>query len=231
MRTTENIWTPSRQVDLGRVRVVSWDIDGTMYDLHRLMSAFKLDLVRRMFSLDWVEAWRDFFRLLRFKRHMDKVRKKGGDFSVGVVQHRAAIEQTQDAMYGRILPRIGTLEGAVELMEWFRQNGFIQVAFSDYRPSTKLTALGVESYFSHVFAGEDINHLKPSPDAFRHILKQMEIDPGALLHIGDRVDTDAAAAPVVGFQVAIIGAEYPSFNDLIACLKAEYVGADKNETT
>ena len=44
------------------VRVVSWDIDGTMYALPALMSAFKRDLFRRMLSPDFVAAWRDFFQ-------------------------------------------------------------------------------------------------------------------------------------------------------------------------
>ena len=230
MPSNEHAWRPSRQVDLQRVRVVSWDIDGTMYDLHRLMSAFKLDLLRRMFSLEWVAAWRDFFRLLRFKRHMDRVRKKAGDFAVGTVPDRHRIEQTQDAMYGRVLPQIGTLDGAIELMEWFQKHGFVQVVFSDYRPSTKLKALGVERFFSHVFAGEDINHLKPSPDAFRHILNHLDLEPEALLHIGDRIDTDAAAAPVVGYQVAIVGSEYESFADLMSCTMEWSSSADTSRT-
>ena len=70
-----------KPIDLKKVRVVSWDIDGTMYDLHALMSAFKRDLFRRMLSLDWIAAWRDFFRLLRFKLFMDKVRNAKGDLS------------------------------------------------------------------------------------------------------------------------------------------------------
>ena len=55
-------------IRLKTVKVVSWDIDGTMYGLSPLMAAFKRDLLRRMFSRDWVRAWVDFFRLLRFKQ-------------------------------------------------------------------------------------------------------------------------------------------------------------------
>ena len=219
MGSEQGAWIPTRQMDLEPVRVVSWDIDGTMYDLHHLMKAFKIDLLRRMFSFEWIAAWRDFFRLLRFKRHMDRVRKKGGQYRVGVVPDRDHIEQTQDEMYGRILPQIGPSAGVVELMEWFQQQGFVQIAFSDYRPSTKLKALGVEAFFQHVFAGEDIDHLKPAPEAFHHILTHLDVKPNEFLHIGDRIDTDAGAASVVGYQVALIGPEYSSAEEMLGCAK------------
>jgi len=209
------------RIEFSRVTVVSWDIDGTLYDLHRLMSAFKLDLFRRMLSLEWVAAWRDFFRLLRFKRFMDRVRRAKGDYAVGTVPKRAAIAETQDEMYGRILPSIGELEGVRELLEWIESVGIRQVAFSDYRPSTKLSALNLQGHFSRVYAGEDLGHLKPAREAFEAMLSDLGVSPDGLLHIGDRVDTDGAAAPVVGFQAAIIGHDFESANDLLQHLQSQ----------
>jgi HAD superfamily hydrolase (TIGR01549 family) len=208
-----------KEVELSRVTVVSWDIDGTLYDLHRLMSAFKLDLFRRMLSLKWVAAWRDFFRLLQFKRFMDRVRKNQGDYAVGSVPNRSAIAATQDEMYGRILPTIGELEGVRDLLEWFEGRGVRQVAFSDYRPSTKLSVLKLEVYFVAVYAGEDLGHLKPAREAFEAMLADLKVTPEELLHIGDRVDTDGAAAPIVGFQAAIIGHEFASAHALLRHLQ------------
>lgn len=206
------------QIDMSRVKVVSWDIDGTMYDLKPLMSAFKRDLFRRMLSLNWVAAWRDFFRLLRFKRFMDAVRRGQGEYRVGPVPGRANIALTQDEMYGRILPQVGVSPGVIALMEWFKARGISQVAFSDYRPSSKLTALGLDSYFDSVFAGEDIGHLKPAPAAFQAILDTLELEPSQLLHIGDRPDTDGAAATEVGYQVVIINPDHSSADELLATL-------------
>ena len=197
-------------VRLVSVKVISWDIDGTMYGLSPLMSAFKRDLVRRMFSRDWVRAWVDFIRLLRFKLFMDRVRKKAGLYRVGTVPHRSAIEATQNEMYGRMLPMVGTLEGVEDLLQWFADQGYRQVAFSDYRQSTKLAALGLSGFFERVYAGESIGHLKPARQAFDHIIEDLGIRPDELLHIGDRADTDGAAAPEVGFQVALVGGAHPT---------------------
>lgn len=210
-------------IDLTTVRVVSWDIDGTMYDLHALMSAFKRDLFRRMLSLGWLAAWRDFFRLLRFKLAMDKVRRAKGDYRVPQIPGRDAIERTQDEMYGRILPTIGVCPGVNELLDWFATKGLKQVVFSDYTPSTKLTSLGLDRYFSEIFAGETIGHLKPSPTAFTSIIDGLGLAPNEFLHIGDRVDTDGAAATAVGYQVAIIGRDFNTAMELLEALKAQGV--------
>ncbi len=196
-------------LNLAKIRVVSWDIDGTMYALPALMSAFKRDLFRRMLSPGFVAAWRDFFRLLRFKRHMDKVRRGGDGYRVPPVKNRDCVALTQAEMYGRILPELPAQPGVCALMQWFQERGITQVAFSDYRPSTKLSALGLEHFFAAVYAGEDIGYLKPSPKPFEAILAAHGLDAHELLHIGDRADTDGEGAQAAGTQYAIIGTEYP----------------------
>jgi len=209
------------RVRLAPIKVVSWDIDGTMYGLDSLMSAFKRDLLKRMLSRHWVRAWVDLFRLVRFKLFMDRVRKKAGNYRVGRIPNRLAIAATQDEMYGRILPELGTLDGVEELLHWFAKQGYRQVAFSDYLESTKLTALGLSDFFERVYAGESIGHLKPARQAFDHIIEDLGIRPEELLHIGDRSDTDGAAAPQVGFQVALVGGVHPSAASLLASLRSQ----------
>ena len=203
-----------KPVDWNRVRVVSWDIDGTLYDLHAFMSALKSDLIHRAFRLQWLSLVRDLYRLIRFKSHMDRVRKMPPEYPVGTLEGREAIAETMADLYGRLLPEIGVLPGVVELLRRVQSTGRMQIVFSDYRKSTKLQALGVDDFFAFVYAGEDLGHLKPSPTAFRRIIEELRIQPDELLHIGDRMDTDGAAASEVGFQVAIIGTDYPSALEL-----------------
>ena len=210
-----------KSIDFSTVRVVSWDIDGTLYALPALMRAFKRDLFRRMLSPDFVAAWRDLFRLLRFKRHMDRVRRGHDSFRVPTVPGRDTIALTQAEMYGRILPHIGVQPGVLELMNWFRERGITQVAFSDYRPSKKLTALGVDHFFDVVYAGEDIGYLKPAPEPFAAIVDAHQIEARQLLHIGDRADTDGAGAAAAGTQCAVIGTDYSSAAELLKTLRKE----------
>ena len=206
-------------IDFSTVRVVSWDIDGTMYALPALMRSFKRDLFRRMLSPDFVAAWRDVFRLLRFKRHMDRVRKGHDGYRVPTVPGRDTIALTQAEMYGRVLPHIGVQPGVEALMKWLRARGVVQVAFSDYRPSTKLSALGLDHFFDAVYAGEDIGYLKPAPEPFHAIVRAQDIATNQLLHIGDRTDTDGAGASNAGVQYAVIGSDFDTANELLDALK------------
>ena len=207
---------------LDGIKVVSWDVDGTLYSLPALMTGFKLHLIRGFFSLRWLETWRDFFRILRFKRFMDKVRHAKGDYAInGPVPGREGIAETQTRMYSAVLPGIGLLAGVKDLLEWLKAKQIRQVVLSDYRPTGKLKALQVDHYFDGIYTGEGAGHLKPSPAVFRAMLDDLGIPPEALLHIGDRPDTDGAAAEEVGYRVAIIGRDFQTAADLLDALSAE----------
>jgi len=209
------------QISWERVRVVSWDIDGTLYDLHQFMAALKGDLLKRVLRLQWYSVLVDLSRLVRFKIHMDKVRKGAPEYRVGTLEGRDTIGLTMAKLYAELLPDLGLLQGVRELLDWIESTGRMQIVFSDYRQSTKLQALEVSAYFAYVFAGEDIGYLKPSPLAFHEIIEQLRIEPDQMLHIGDRTDTDGAAAPEVGFQVAIIGEDFPTAEHLLEALRAQ----------
>ena len=210
-----------KDIEWKEVRAVSWDIDGTLYDLHAFMRLLKQDLIRRALTLQWWSLCIDVFRLVRFKAHMDQVRRTPPDYPVGTLSGRDEIAETMGRLYAQILPQIGPLPGVVALLDWIQLSGTVQVVFSDYRQSTKLTSLNLSSYFSNVFAGEDLGNLKPSPRPFEEIIGQLRIRPHQLLHIGDRADTDGAAAGEVGFQTAIIGVDYPSADDLLRHLSEQ----------
>jgi HAD superfamily hydrolase (TIGR01509 family) len=207
-------------VELSKIKVVSWDVDGTLYSLPAFMGALKWYLVRGCLSLRWVEVWTDFFLLLRFKRYMDKVRHAQGSYCIqGPVPRRERIAQTQHRIYRAILPRLGLLPGVRALLDWFDQQGLKQVVLSDYQTTSKLEALQVADCFATEYTGEQFDHLKPSPIVFHRMLEDLGIEPEELLHIGDRPDTDGAAAAAVGYQVAIIGRDFVSAEDLLIALR------------
>ena len=215
-------------INWSTVKVVSWDIDGTFYDLKAFMGALKKDLLVRAFTFRWFSLVRDVYRLVRFKRHMDWVRHHSPDFAVGNLAGRDHICETMEDIYARLLPDIGLLPGVVDLLDWIDSQGVTQIVFSDYRKSSKLKALGLNGRFEKVFAGEDRGHLKPSPTAFKAILDDLNVQPETFLHIGDRTDTDGAASESVGYQVAIIGSNFETASDLLALLRAQAADSSKN---
>ena len=205
--------------DWNQIKVVSWDIDGTLYDLHAFMRHLKQNFVQRAFTFRWWSLCIDLARLIRFKLHMDGVRKTPPAYSVGTVPGRDAIGQTMDRLYALLLPSIGVLPGVESTLAWVESTGRKQVVFSDYRESTKLNALGLQRWFSAVYAGEDMGHLKPAESVFQAMISDLGIEPHELLHIGDRQDTDGDAADAVGFHAVIIGQDFPTCSELLVKLQ------------
>jgi FMN phosphatase YigB (HAD superfamily) len=203
------------------IKVVSWDVDGTLYSLPAFMGALKGHLIRGFFSLRMFQTVIDFLWVVRFKLFMDAVRKAAGDYRIPQpVPGRDRIATAQVRMYQALLPRLGLLPGVRALLDWLATQGVQQVVLSDYLPTGKLAALEVEGDFDRVFTGEEFAHLKPCPVVFERMIAALGIAPHELLHIGDRVDTDAGAASTVGYRVAVIGRDFASAGELLAHLQA-----------
>jgi len=209
-------------MNIQRIKVVSWDVDGTLYSLPAFMGRLKIHLIRGFFSLRCLSVLRDFWQLVRFKLYMDRVRHGAGEYRIGgPIAERDRIAAAQHRIYSALLPDLGLLPGVRGLLDWFTTRGIRQVVLSDYLPTGKLDALGVAESFDEVFTGEGYGHLKPASLVFQRMLADLGIEADELLHIGDRPDTDGAAADAVGYQVAIVGRDFETAADLMAALQGE----------
>lgn len=188
------------------IEVVSWDVDGTLYELPAMVRA-----VVRAGARGLVRAPRrslgELERLRRFRAAMARVRRRGGELAPGdLPADRDALVALEARWYGPAIARVGVRAGVGEALATFAARGLRQIAVSDYRAHYKLVALGLEHHFEAVYAGEDTGHLKPSPGIFAHVIEDLGIEPARMLHIGDRHDRDAAAAAAVGCRTLIVPA-------------------------
>jgi putative hydrolase of the HAD superfamily len=202
----------------GPVEVVSWDVDGTLYDMGRV--------VRR---LAWLAAgrglvspmrtWRELRALSRLRAAMRRVRERGGAIGPGdVPPGRAALAALEERWYGAAIGRAGPRPGLLETVQAIAARGVRQVVASDYEAGFKLRALGLADHFERAFSGEALGHLKPAPALFHVMCRELDVDPARVLHVGDRADTDAPAATAAGCQVAIVGHDFTSPIDLLALI-------------
>jgi putative hydrolase of the HAD superfamily len=77
-----------------------------------------------------------------------------------------------------------------------------------------LTKHSLEELFHHVAISSEIGHLKPSPDAFRHVLTQLGVPAGQAIFIDDNPKNTAGAE-----AVGIRGVVYTDLASLKASLK------------
>jgi FMN phosphatase YigB (HAD superfamily) len=197
------------KADLSDVRVVSWDLDGTLYSRARLKAA-----VARHFLAAPLQRWSELRALLRRQRASARVRTTGG-YSTAPSAADVALEAR---WLGPALRRVGPHEGVHEALGLVRRAGLPQVLFSDFTAGFKLAALGVEHYFDAVYEGELLGALKPNPLGLTRIASDLGVSIGAVLHIGDRPDTDEAAALAAGARCLILGRDVPDFPSLAKVL-------------
>lgn len=176
-------------IDWDRVRAVSWDLDGTLYDLRAL----------RWRAL-WPGSWRDARAISAWRRTCDEVRRRGGQLPPGLDPAPARAAEARWLVPA--LRAIGPRAGVVEALDALR--GLPQVVVSDHPAEDKLVALGLRARFAHAVVGEALGWLKPSPRPFVAAAEALGVPVESLLHVGDRDDTDGAGARAAGCQVVIL---------------------------
>lgn len=182
------------------VSVVSFDVDGTLYDMRAMKRQLRWALLRRP-----LRGVLDLRRLLRLRHAMEAVRRAGGDLSgLSLPWPRDELAPLEERWYGAAIARAGPRPGLEALLERVAALGLRVVALSDHPAAFKLRALGLEDRFERVFVGEELGFLKPSPRPFQLVAEALGVDPGAVLHVGDRPETDGSGARAAGCQAWIL---------------------------
>lgn len=207
-------------IEIERIKVVSWDVDGTLYALSRAKRMFLNQFFRNVLHRSPGLCFRELLELHKLRKLVSEIRTRGGVIdSSELASNRSDLLAIEECWYGEAIRRAGLREGTRELIEKVHTLGLPQVIISDFYSSYKLTALGLFDVFNTVYAGENLGFIKPSPRIFTTVVQDLNIEPQNLLHIGDREDRDGVAARAAGCQVAIIGSGNNAFDDVLSILQ------------
>jgi len=70
-----------------------------------------------------------------------------------------------------------------------------------------LPRAGLEEYFDVCVGADTIGKRKPSPEAFKHALKQLDVKPEEAIFVGDNLEQDYFGAKKVGMKAVLIQRE------------------------
>jgi putative hydrolase of the HAD superfamily len=205
------------------------DFDDTLYDTHgnaviALHELFDLLHLERYFPNPQVfydEYWkanidlwtryskgeitRDYLIVERFRKPFS--------FGEGLSTDEAYCLEASDRFLDFCSCKPGLVEGAKELMDYFRNrgyrlhmcsNGFHEVQYK------KLRACGLYEYFDTIILSEDAGYNKPAPEYFDYAFKKSGAKKESTLMIGDNFQTDILGAKRVGLRVAYFN-RYPEY--------------------
>lgn len=220
---TEATLSRAGRIKLNPFRVVSWDVDGTLYSASRLKWLLLGMFAREVAGGRGGAARRELAELRLYRARVEASRSAAGLFAEALREgaYRERLLELEGRWYGRALARAGPHPGVADLLAFLSERGIPQVVLSDYRAEYKLEALGLRDRFASVYEGERLGHLKPGPRAFERVAADFGVETASLLHIGDRADTDGAGARAAGCQCLILGRDFRSFSSLLGRLRRD----------
>lgn len=203
----------SAEIDWGEIRLVVFDVDGTLYDQRRLRLRMLVELLRSAvidFSADTLLTLREFRRCR--ERFADQ---PGDDFLMAqyavpaarrdcTPEHvRALVAEWMDE---RPLAHLAVCRrpGIEALFDALRGAGKTIGILSDYPAREKLKAMGLTADFVVSSTDEDVARPKPDPAGLRKLMRMADAGPGETLMIGDRMDRDGEVARRSGVRARIL---------------------------
>lgn len=205
-------------IKLDRIKLVSWDVDNTLYSVGRMKWRLMGLLLREIASGRGRAARRELAALRRYRASIDAARAAGGALGEALRKEsrREILLNAERRWYGHAIRRTGPRAGVADLLSFLAARDIPQVALSDYEAAYKLQALGLEDSFVSIYVGEVLGFVKPSPKVFERIAADFEVPPASLLHIGDRADADDLGARAAGCQCLILGRDFRDFISLLS---------------
>jgi len=199
-------------LDWDRIRLVVFDVDGTLYRQTPLRLCMARDLLLHA-------ALRRDFRTIAVLRTYRRIRERLGaegtpGFEQALLAQTAAatklgVQQVQaiaaEWILRRPLPYVARYRcsGVSELFAGLRRRGVPIGVLSDYPARAKLVALGLSA--DHVLSASDdhVGRLKPHPRGLQALIAAAGATATATVLIGDRADRDGAAARRAGAEALI----------------------------
>ncbi|HEX6730212.1 MAG TPA: HAD family hydrolase [Pyrinomonadaceae bacterium] len=203
-------------MNIDEIRLVTWDVDGTLYSLRRMKWFVLLKYLKETIKGNGAFARENLAALRRYRGMIDRARAEGGLLSDSFRDEVdfSYFEAATHRWYVEAIAKSGPRSGVKEVLISLRNRGLPLVVFSDYVAESKLKVLGLAEYFDGVYAGERLGFVKPHPALLERIAADFSVRIETVLHIGDRVERDEAAARAAGCQCLILGRDFRNFESL-----------------
>ncbi len=195
-----------------KIDAVGFDLDGTLYS-HARMSRLSLPLVVRNPRVIF-----HFSRVRREVRRLDRIdgfratqaRLLADRLGIEAAEAEARIERLVYGEWISLLRRIRPFPHLHGALARLRAMGLRLGLMSDYPVERKLVFLGLQGLWDACFCSEETGYLKPRPEPFQRLARDLGTEPSRILYVGDSLSYDVRGAAAVGMHTALIGRRDPA---------------------
>jgi len=208
-------WKPGQPIERERYKAFLFDVDGTLYDQPMLRMKMAVELAG--FLMSRPARFRDIsilraFRRLREGRRDELCCLEEAQYEWTAqelrIDARRVREVVNEWIFVRPLKHLPQCRppGLAELFDRLRADGIKIGIFSDYPPTEKLAALGLQADVVAAATDEDVNRFKPHSAGLEYLCRTLGIAPGNCVHVGDRVELDGVCSERCGCDSIILPA-------------------------
>lgn len=199
-------------INWGGVRLVAFDVDGTLYCQRTMRQRMLGELVRHSMRSRSLRAAK-ILRAYRRSREIIGSKETFGFEEILVEQTAAAThvstcavrEVVDEWICKRPLAHIRAcrLPNVKELFTALKRQGKIIGIFSDYPAAEKMAALELSADYVVAAGDKSVNVLKPHPRGLQYLMSTANVRPVETIFVGDRIEKDGAAARRAGVKALI----------------------------
>jgi FMN phosphatase YigB (HAD superfamily) len=198
------------QADWHDIRLVAFDVDGTLYSQRPLRLRMARDMVlhsvtkRDLTAIGVVSTYRRIRERLGAEEVVDfdrvLIAETAKAMSMSPERVQTIVSEWIETRPLRYL-RSCLFSGVSQLFAELKRSGRKIGIFSDYAATEKLAAMGLEA--DHVVTACDVGLLKPHPIGLQSLMATAGATAGDTLFIGDRADRDGIAGQRAGVRTLI----------------------------
>lgn len=191
------------------IRAVTFDVDGTLFDLRQMKVVFALTALRHARFLRAFLKAREEVRALGAVPDVRREQDERVAKALGIAVEKAAAMRARviDVEWVAAFSRVKPIPGVREALAEIARRGFKLGTISDYEAAPKLVRMKLDHVRWDADVGaEPLDALKPHPRAFETAVAKLGFAAGEILHVGDRLDADVSGAHAAGMRAALFTA-------------------------
>lgn len=213
--------TQSGAVNWTGVKVVIFDVDGTLYNQKGLRKRMLFSLLSYYFKRP--HRYRELMILKHFRSERERLSSNHGPDLQSSQYHWCAnkggyplslVRKTVDHWifdYPNQFLKRYMFPGVASFFRSLRSASIKTAIYSDYAATTKMAAMDLHPDLVVSSTDPGIDKLKPNPKALFHIARHFGVQPSECLFIGDREDLDGACAAAAGMPFLLVDKEQRPF--------------------